>query len=281
MLIPSQVLTQQLTIGQEAAEKHITLKEDPPDAVNAMLRFFYRGDYEFQTAKGAQAAARNHHVDVYVIADKYGVLDLASLAAQRFTNNISLQDAHRLEDVVKDLWSNEGNVDKLKCAALEAIFRHSEATTPEFERAMGKFMSVNVKVDTVLSAALEAIAKSATGSMSAFTRIVEHLWTDQSQLRGVELRATALAVLVARSNELQDPIHAKLKACIAQTPALATELFFALANRKLYTCGCDNCNRSFYVRDPIKLRMIFGVCPDCKHTKRGVFSLQEFQPKTI
>lgn len=53
--------------AQESADKRIALKEDSKDAVNAMVQFFYKADYE---DAGGNASKLQFHTDVYLVADK-------------------------------------------------------------------------------------------------------------------------------------------------------------------------------------------------------------------
>lgn len=58
------------------------LEDDDGDCVDAMIQFFYHGDYTFEpTAAVTQLVS---HVRTYVIADKYDVVQLKELAIERF-----------------------------------------------------------------------------------------------------------------------------------------------------------------------------------------------------
>ena len=68
---------------QEAREGRIDLSHDDENAVAAMLHFFYYGDYDQETPTPLL-----FHVKVYLIADKYFVGPLGSLALNKFRDAV-------------------------------------------------------------------------------------------------------------------------------------------------------------------------------------------------
>ncbi|KAM3416654.1 hypothetical protein BST61_g8245 [Cercospora zeina] len=104
----------------EAGKKHVVLKEDSPDAVNALLRFFYKGNYEAKTSANANSTALDQHVSVYVIADKYGVSRLTELATEKFKNSIKADSAD-FARIAELLWSTDEKPEALKAVVCTTI----------------------------------------------------------------------------------------------------------------------------------------------------------------
>lgn len=105
---------------QEAGKKHIVLHEDPPDAVNAMLRFFYKGDYEAKDCTDAGLTELDLHLSVHVVADKYGAPALAHLAASKFKKSAK-PDSVEFARVAALLWSSEDKPETLRSVVLRII----------------------------------------------------------------------------------------------------------------------------------------------------------------
>lgn len=64
----------------------ITLPDDDPTAVSALLEFLYTGTYTYATSTGpatphGELDEGRYHIDVYVVATKYGCAALAEAAA--------------------------------------------------------------------------------------------------------------------------------------------------------------------------------------------------------
>ncbi|TKA69594.1 hypothetical protein B0A55_09258 [Friedmanniomyces simplex] len=72
----------------EAQDKVITLREDGPDVVAAMVRFFYYFDYSdaYDKTDPDSPPPMIFNVHVHIIADKYDIPELAKLAARKFAD---------------------------------------------------------------------------------------------------------------------------------------------------------------------------------------------------
>ncbi|KAI5357129.1 Putative SKP1/BTB/POZ domain superfamily protein [Septoria linicola] len=78
----------------EGAENSITLQEDPPNTVAAMLRYIYSADYndkEHHESGESDWKALAMNVHVHAIGDKYGLQGLADLALKKFQELIKTQ----------------------------------------------------------------------------------------------------------------------------------------------------------------------------------------------
>ncbi|PPJ50355.1 hypothetical protein CBER1_05905 [Cercospora berteroae] len=80
---------------QEGEESTITLQEDHPNAVAAMLRYLYSGDYDDRAHHDSEdddwkALPMNAHVQD--IGDKYGLPGLTALALRKFNKLIDAED---------------------------------------------------------------------------------------------------------------------------------------------------------------------------------------------
>lgn len=73
---------------QETQQRKIDLKEDDPNMVEIIVRFFYNFDYD-NTPVQSELTPLALHVRVYCIADKYEVLTLKSIALSKFKNALA------------------------------------------------------------------------------------------------------------------------------------------------------------------------------------------------
>ncbi|KAK5724597.1 hypothetical protein LTR15_004643 [Elasticomyces elasticus] len=73
-------------IFKEATEGVITLKEDKPAVVDAMINYFYTFDYNSERNNGGtnEMSALEFDVHVLLLADKYDIPDLARLTTTKF-----------------------------------------------------------------------------------------------------------------------------------------------------------------------------------------------------
>jgi hypothetical protein len=71
----------------ESQQRRIDLKEDDPSMVELMVRFFYTFDYDYPLAR-ADVSALALHIRVYIIADRYEVLHLKSVAFKNFRSDL-------------------------------------------------------------------------------------------------------------------------------------------------------------------------------------------------
>ncbi|GIZ45580.1 hypothetical protein CKM354_000874000 [Cercospora kikuchii] len=105
---------------KESGKKHIMLHEDSPEAVNAMLRYFYKGDYETDTYEGSSSNELDLHISVYIAADKYGVSKLAELAMRKFRGSAKA-DSAAFARVAEQLWITDDKPEPFKIAVCEII----------------------------------------------------------------------------------------------------------------------------------------------------------------
>ncbi|PPJ50354.1 hypothetical protein CBER1_05906 [Cercospora berteroae] len=104
----------------EAGKKHIVLNEDPPAAVNAMLRFFYKGDYEGEIPAKPDSSALDLHVVAFITADKYGVSRLTQLATTKFKTSAKA-DSVDFARIAELLWSMDGMPEVLRSVVCSII----------------------------------------------------------------------------------------------------------------------------------------------------------------
>jgi hypothetical protein len=71
----------------ESQQRRIDLKEDDPDMVELMIQFFYTFEYRSIPAQ-AEISSLGLHVRVYLIADRYEVLELKKNALERFRKGL-------------------------------------------------------------------------------------------------------------------------------------------------------------------------------------------------
>ncbi|CAK1364432.1 unnamed protein product [Cercospora beticola] len=105
---------------KEARKKVIVLQEDFPDAINAMVKFFYKGDYDADLSKSANSSASDLHVAVYIAADKYGVTKLAELATRKLKSSMKPDSADFVR-VARNLWSSEEKPETLRSVVCEVL----------------------------------------------------------------------------------------------------------------------------------------------------------------
>ncbi|CAO2653971.1 Nn.00g107040.m01.CDS01 [Neocucurbitaria sp. VM-36] len=99
----------------EAQDRVITLKEDHPDALEALFELFYTGDYT-ETTEGDDLLdwTRNifmQHARVFIAPDKYIAYSLKALALDRFKNRLicEAQNGSRLflKFAIEELYLND------------------------------------------------------------------------------------------------------------------------------------------------------------------------------
>lgn len=71
----------------ESQKRRIDLKEDDPSMVELMVRFFYTFDYDYISAQ-PDVPLLSLHIRVFIIADRYEVLKLKSIALGRFKSDL-------------------------------------------------------------------------------------------------------------------------------------------------------------------------------------------------
>ncbi|KAK5126242.1 hypothetical protein LTR85_010477 [Meristemomyces frigidus] len=69
---------------RESHDKRIDLSEDDESALAAMLYYLYHGDYKEAISKPADLLSLVFHTGIYIVANKYDIESLASLALESF-----------------------------------------------------------------------------------------------------------------------------------------------------------------------------------------------------
>ncbi|KAK6391243.1 hypothetical protein LTR65_004703 [Meristemomyces frigidus] len=143
---------------KEAEENVITLHEDDPDAVDAMLQYFYKSDYAGRLP-GSQPSAIVLDVRTHRVADKYGVAPLCKLATSKFADGAikgwnTAAFAEAIEEVYSSLpadprWELRGRLVGVAKAHAKALFsedfglhfRKIAATVPSFSAQLARILS--------------------------------------------------------------------------------------------------------------------------------------------
>lgn len=111
---------------QETVENTITLKEDDPRAIEAMVHFMYGYDYDSSGSDHGRVSPLLFNIKVYQVADKYGVRALKQRAKQKFEETIeacwAMDDLpHAILDVYERTEKDDRN---LKDIVLKVIRAH-------------------------------------------------------------------------------------------------------------------------------------------------------------
>ena len=96
------------------------LQEDEPDAINALVKFLYKGDYDVEMRRSADWTAPDLHIAVCIAANKYGVTKLAELATTKFRSSIK-PDSATFVRVARMLWSTDDKPEALRSAVCEVL----------------------------------------------------------------------------------------------------------------------------------------------------------------
>lgn len=113
-------------------EGTVTLKEDHPNAVAAMLRYIYSGDYNDEAHNDDEdgnwkALAMNVHV--YAIGDKYSLTELTQLAITKFSRHARWEntDAPGFLEAVTALYTDdEDRKEPLRRCLMRIIMRNGK-----------------------------------------------------------------------------------------------------------------------------------------------------------
>lgn len=120
---------------KESKEAMMKLEDDDEGAVRKMMEFFYKEDY---TVGGSHTLdLLKEHFSVYIVADKYAIEPLKSLAHSRITSLLSLsENLPPSNDAIVDILSNHIThilpADPLRQAFLSWLFRPS-ARNPKLD----------------------------------------------------------------------------------------------------------------------------------------------------
>ncbi|KAK3720003.1 hypothetical protein LTR37_004126 [Vermiconidia calcicola] len=114
---------------QEGSENTITLEDDQPCVVDAMLRYLYRFDYKYDDQNEAnKAAPMVFDVLVHIIADKYDVPALMKLAESKYAQHV--QDAWQTDAFAKsirEVYTGAADRDgQLRKTIIETSIKHAK-----------------------------------------------------------------------------------------------------------------------------------------------------------
>jgi len=91
----------------------IELKEDDFRVVEAMLHFMYRFDYDGSGNDQGRVSPMLFNVQVYGIADKYGILALKSVAKEKFDKAVrTCWDMDDFAHVITEIYSSTPSTDR-------------------------------------------------------------------------------------------------------------------------------------------------------------------------
>lgn len=112
--------------SQETAAGVIELKEDNSRAVEAMLRFMYTFDYDSSGSDWERASPILFNVEVYSIAEKYGVLPLKLQAKEKFEKAIqNCWDMDDFSPAITEIYNSTPTTDRgLRDAVVEISHEH-------------------------------------------------------------------------------------------------------------------------------------------------------------
>jgi hypothetical protein len=134
---------------QKSSKGVIDLSADDSDAVAAMMQYCYQLDYTDRSADSdtmlPEDITLRSHVDVYMLAERYGISGLKNLALQKFEDLATMVlmvdgNEEQLMHAIRAMYSSErkANADDLRRATVKLCADHVQ----EFIRGTGKTMSI-------------------------------------------------------------------------------------------------------------------------------------------
>lgn len=107
----------------------IELKEDDFRVVEAMLHFMYRFDYDGSGNDQGRVSPMLFNVQVYGIADKYGILALKSVAKEKFDKAVrTCWDMDDFAHVITEIYSSTPSTDRgLRDTVVDVAHEHIRA----------------------------------------------------------------------------------------------------------------------------------------------------------
>jgi hypothetical protein len=121
---------------QKSGKGVIDLSADDPMAVAAMMQYCYQLDYTDQLA-GSDATVPEDvtlrsHVDVYMLAERYGVTGLKTLALQKFKDFAAMVlmvdgNEEQLLHAIRAMYAPDVNADDLRNVAIKLCADHVQA----------------------------------------------------------------------------------------------------------------------------------------------------------
>ncbi|KAK3712285.1 hypothetical protein LTR37_009147 [Vermiconidia calcicola] len=114
---------------QEASENTITLEDDQPCVVDAMLRYLYTFDYHYENqVKGVKAAPMVFDVFVHIIADKYDIPALMKLAESKYAEHVqNVWQTDAFAESIREVYTGAADRDgQLRKTIIETFTRHAQ-----------------------------------------------------------------------------------------------------------------------------------------------------------
>ncbi|KAF1941362.1 hypothetical protein EJ02DRAFT_347992 [Clathrospora elynae] len=112
----------------------IDLSADDPDAVAAMMQYCYQLDYTDRLNTASKDVTLRYHVDVYMLAERYGVSGLKRLSLQKFedfTAMVLIVDGNeeQLLHAIRAMYASDrnANADDLRRLAVSLCADHVQA----------------------------------------------------------------------------------------------------------------------------------------------------------
>ncbi|KAF7192440.1 Kelch-like protein 30 [Pseudocercospora fuligena] len=165
---------------EEASTRKISLREDHPRAVAAMIDFMYLRNYDDQMGVSDVETIYAMKLNVlnFTIADKYEIKPLGNLATEKFCALAEKEwNTAAFAEAIRELWENapEG-ARKMKDKVIEVSFIHArDLLTKESGEAFRKVVGDLTAFGTQFQlATMDRIEKLAGGGVSSF--ICNNCW---------------------------------------------------------------------------------------------------------
>jgi hypothetical protein len=135
--------------NQRKSKSVIDLSADDPDAVAAMMQYCYQLDYT-DSLSGSdtavpEAVTLRSHVDIFMLAERYGITGLKGIALQKFEDLAAMVltvDGYeeQLLEAIRVMYAptRRSNADDLKHAAVKLSANHVES----FLTGSGRTMAI-------------------------------------------------------------------------------------------------------------------------------------------
>lgn len=110
---------------QEAQENHIALDDDHPDAVGAMITYFYTGEYHDLAREGEECSSLALDAHIYILADKYFITPLKQLATMKFSKQCEVEwKLPAFAEAIKLIYDDGPERSAIKEKAVQAAMSH-------------------------------------------------------------------------------------------------------------------------------------------------------------
>ena len=127
---------------KDANDNEIDLCDEDPDCVDALIFYLYHLNYD-ERAFTTPAYRLMFHVQMCVLAEKFQIEPLQTLAVEKFTKHLEEMEVseHELTQCATIAYENYGGTVELrqqivKAAIVRKLFMHSTSPYSEFEQAM-------------------------------------------------------------------------------------------------------------------------------------------------